>query len=69
MATALDRTGELERLPVETVKEIEYVLDLAPRALWLVGPGTTEPATHVYEVRMHDLHATFHRIPNVPVAP
>lgn len=66
MADALDHAGELERLPIEIVKEIEYVLDLRPRLLWLVGPGTIDPTAHVYEVRVDDLHATFNRIPELP---
>ena len=35
--------GRLAELPMGTVKEIEYVLDLAPRFLWVVGPGSVDP--------------------------
>jgi hypothetical protein len=37
IAAQLDRAGDLRELPRETVKEIEYVLELAPAHLWSLG--------------------------------
>lgn len=47
-------------------KEIEYVLDLAPQHLWLVGPGTVDPAANVWAVTVHGLRTTFTRLDDVP---
>ena len=41
------RAGSLAELPTGTVKEIEYVLDLTPRFLWVLGPSSVDPATHM----------------------
>ena len=42
LARELALAGSLAELPTGTVKEIEYVLDLAPRFLWVVGPGSVD---------------------------
>ena len=66
MAAALDDVDRLGDLPVKIVKEVEYVLDLKPQYLWIVGPGTVDPAAHVYRVTVDDLDATFERVDEIP---
>jgi len=66
LAAQLDAAGSLAELPPGTVKEIEYVLDLAPRYFWLVGPGSIEPARYVYAVQVSGLNARFERIHDIP---
>jgi len=31
------------------------VLDIAPRFLWVVGPGSVDPATHIFRVTVDGL--------------
>lgn len=69
MAEAIDEFGRLTELPTHLIKEIEYVLDLAPRYLWLVGPGTVDPERHVFEVEVDGLRASFRRVPKLPPPP
>jgi hypothetical protein len=64
MAHALDHAADSSELPVRIVKEIEYVMDLAPRVLWLVAPGTVDPARHVFRVEVSGRQARFSRIPD-----
>ena len=52
LASAIERHGALKDLPIDAAKEVEYVLDLAPKYLWVVGPGSLDPAAHVYEVKL-----------------
>ena len=66
MAEEIDRVRELQELPKGVAKELEYVLDLAPRFFWLVGPGTIEPAAHVYSVEVAELNTRFTRVDDVP---
>ena len=40
-------------------KEVEYVLELAPEILWIVGPNSIHPARHVFAVEVAGLDATF----------
>jgi len=40
-------------------KELEYVLDLKPKYLWLVAPGLIDPPRHVYKVEVNGIRATF----------
>jgi hypothetical protein len=47
-------------------KEVEYVLELEPEHLWLVGPGTVEPAAHVWSVTVDGLNVGFRRLPDLP---
>jgi hypothetical protein len=68
MAHALDHAADSTELPIKIVKEIEYVLDLTPRLLWLVAPGTIDPAHHVFRVQVSDRQARFSRIHDVPRA-
>ncbi len=59
LAAEMSQAGSLAELPVGTVKEIEYVLDLAPKFLWVVGPGSVDPARYVFEVGVSGMNAEF----------
>jgi hypothetical protein len=48
------------------VKEIEYVLELRPSFLWVVGPGSIDPARHVFAVSVDGLNARVDRLDAVP---
>lgn len=65
----LDQSGSLMDLPTTVVKEIEYVLDLQPRILWVVGPGSVERNLHVYAVGAVNGNATFSALDSLPPAP
>lgn len=69
LAAAIERHGSLAELPTTAAKEIEYVLDVSPRYLWVVGPGSIEPPAHVYEVRVDGLNAVFEPVPDLPAPP
>lgn len=69
MAAQLDRVASLAELPTTTVEEVEYVLDLAPRYFWLVGPGTVDPEQHVFQVGVEGLNARFVRRVSLPAPP
>ena len=62
----LDEAAELRRLPESVVKELEYVLDLRPRHLWIVGPGTVDPPAHLFRVSVDDTNARFERLDVLP---
>jgi hypothetical protein len=66
IATQLSEPSTVVELSPNTLKEIEYVLDLRPRFLWLVGPGTVDPATFIYSVRTGGLNARFKQLANFP---
>ncbi len=68
IAAQLDRAADLSELPLGVVKEMEYVLDLAPRYLWILGPGSVEPAKHTFEVTVSGMSAQFHRVDALPSA-
>lgn len=68
IAAEIDRVGHLDALPAKIAKEIEYVLDLEPRIFWLVGPGSVEPARHVFAVDVAGLDARFTRLAALPGA-
>ena len=40
-------------------KEVEYVLELEPEILWIVGPNSVHPARFVFTVEVTGLDATF----------
>ena len=65
----LDAGTPLSELPRAAVKEIEYVLDLEPRYLWVVGPGSVDPAPFVYEVTVDGNDAHFDRLAELPAPP
>jgi hypothetical protein len=69
IAAAIDRFAELTAMPTSVVKEIEYVLELAPEYLWLVGPGTVEPEAHVWRVWVDGCRARFERRAHLPDPP
>lgn len=66
IAAQLDRAETLEELPLDVAKEVEYVLELSPRFLWVVGPGSVDPAKHVFQVNVSGLTAQFTRVLSVP---
>lgn len=66
LAREMTRAGSLAELPIGTVKEIEYVLDLTPRFLWVVGPGSIDPATHLFKVTVDGLNAGFASLDKFP---
>ena len=70
LAAAIEMHGTLTSLPRSAVKEIEYVLDLTPRYLWIVGPGSVDPPDFVYQVaRRGRLNAAFTPIGCMPAPP
>ena len=69
IAHQVGELGELRELPSGSVKELEYVLDIAPRYLWIVGPGSVDPATHVFAVVVDGLNARFEPIDTIPLPP
>lgn len=62
IAAQIDDQAELGELPLDVVKEVDYVLDLAPRHLWVVGPGTVDPPRHIFSVEVDGLDARFERV-------
>jgi hypothetical protein len=69
LAASVERHGRLADLPPSTAKEIEYVLDLAPQHLWVVGPGSIDPPAHVYRVQMlGNGDAALHLVSELPAA-
>jgi len=66
LAQEMALAGSLMELPIGTVKEIEYVLDLIPRFLWVVGPGSVDPATHVFKVTVDGTNARFDPVEEFP---
>lgn len=66
LAREMARAGSLAKLPIGTVKEIEYVLDLSPRFLWVAGPGSVDPATHMFKVTVDGLNARFDQVHEFP---
>jgi hypothetical protein len=66
MAAQLDTKEELRRLPGQVLKELEYVLDLTPSYLWIVGPGTIDPPAHVFRVTIDGMNAHFERLNSLP---
>lgn len=70
LAKAIVEHGELSELPTGAAKEIEYVLDISPEYLWVVGPGSVDPARYVYRVRLDGpLNARFEPVPQLPEPP
>jgi hypothetical protein len=68
LASQIYRAGSLGALPTGSAKEIEYVLDLSPQYLWIVGPGSIDPATHIFAVTVEGLDAAFKPLSDVPPA-
>ena len=61
--------GELSDMPLAAAKEIEYVLDLAPRYLWILGPGSVDPPRHVFKADVEGNKATFRAVDELPGPP
>lgn len=66
IAAQLDAAKELSELPIDTVKELEYVLDLPPRYVWIVGPGTSTHPPMFFRVSVDGLNARFERLETLP---
>lgn len=69
LAAAIIAHGELRDLPVSAAKEIEYILDLRPRFLWVVGPESVDPPRNVFEVAVIGNNATFTPVSGLPEPP
>lgn len=50
-------------------KELEYVLDLSPRYLWIVAAGCLETDLLVYEVAVDGITARFEKLSTIPRPP
>lgn len=68
LAAAIRSHGHLSELPGKLAKEIEYVLDIQPQYLWVVGPGSIDPPAHVFRVSVEGLNATFTAVDDLPLA-
>jgi hypothetical protein len=70
LAAAVERHGSLLELPTSAAKEIEYVVDLEPRVLWIVGPGSLDPPLHVFEVHpTSGVDVGFTKVDGLPLPP
>lgn len=70
LAKAIETYATLDDLPTKAAKEIEYVLDLSPRYLWVVGPGSLDPASYLFKVELTGpTNASFTRIDQFPAPP
>lgn len=69
LARQVREYGELSLLPIAAAKEIEYVLDLAPQYLWIVGPGSVDPPRHVFAVTVDGNRAGFRQMDGLPEPP
>jgi hypothetical protein len=59
LAAAIRSHRDLSELPGKLANEIEYVFDIQPQCLWVVGPGSIDPPAHVSRVSVEGLNATF----------
>jgi hypothetical protein len=69
LVDGVNRKGNFSELSTQHAKELEYVLDLKPTYLWIVGPGSVEPAKYIYKVTVDGLNAIFapcDRLPEFP---
>ena len=62
IANTIQGCGTFTDLPVDCKKELEYVLDLSPKHLWLVAPGCIEPERYVYAVRVQGSQVEFRQV-------
>lgn len=65
----IHRSWKLGDMPDPAVKELEYVLDIRPKYLWIVGPGSVDPEEAVYEVSMEGEDARFKVVDSLPPPP
>ncbi len=71
LAAAVEGIPTSGRMPKAVAKEIEYVLELQPEYLWLVGPGSVDPERHVYSIEANpdELQASFQNVDRIPRPP
>ena len=69
LVQGLKRTGMLSDLSRQHAKELEYVLDLKPQYLWVVGPGSVDPEKYVYSVNVEGMNARFDSCEWLPKPP
>jgi len=69
LVKGLERNSKLTDLSKKHAKELEYVLDLKPKYLWIVGPNSVDPEKYVYSVSIFGLDARFESITNLPEPP
>jgi hypothetical protein len=65
LAETIQRCGSFTDLPSSCQKELEYILDVAPKYLWLVAPGCVDPEQYVYAVGVRGVQAEFRQIESV----
>jgi hypothetical protein len=65
----LNIVGSLSGLSKTHAKELEYVLDLKPKYLWVVGPGSIDPAKYIYSVKVGGTDAEFVPLPQMAPPP
>lgn len=63
IARTLEDCRTLASRPLRCQKEVEYVLDVAPKHLGLIAPGCIDPELYVYAVRVSGGQAEFQPIP------
>ena len=69
LATKMSEAGSSGDQASDMPKEIEYVLDLAPKYMWVVGPGSVDPATYVFDVKVNALNVVFTPRSTLPAPP
>lgn len=69
IAHTIEKCRTFTELPIDCKKELEYVLDLAPKHLWLVAPGCIDPERFIYAVRLQGLHPEFQPIEGLAAIP
>ncbi len=66
VAAALDACDTSAGLRPDVAREVRDAIEAAPRFLWLVGPNTIEPATHVFRLLTRGDQTRFARVDAVP---
>jgi hypothetical protein len=69
LAREIEEHSQLTDLPQAAAKEVEYVLDLSPSYLWIMGPGSIDPPRHVYAVTVNGTNAVFTPLGDLPEPP
>jgi hypothetical protein len=65
IANTIEKCATFTQLQLACKKELEYVLDLAPKHLWLVAPGCIDTERYVYAVRLQGSQVEFRQIPGL----
>jgi len=68
LATALDVTPTLTQLAAPHDADVEAVVASSPAFLWIVGPNTIEPESHVFRVRGSGADTRVSRVSRLPDA-